>query len=277
MQAKHSPVFQIFESQHLQAKELFLSLGKQIKSKKAIELATKMDFLEVYAELLNKIHFDVKDLNFELFSQFKNLQKSLHKIHHFKLVEKSLNERELAYDITYGSYRKNLTEYKKDLYTKAFDLIVGSPLKSWDDFFDKANKYSQNIKPLAINTAINQVIEEELEYFTMDSKGAMDTKLLKDTFIGLRILVMLENMRIHLGFNPIFVPKIHAEIEELKNNLKPWYVNHLNYQSLSYFASEREDLSKKYMDWLKDLKAEKKILTALSEKRARKLFEKILG
>jgi hypothetical protein len=277
MLPKFSPVFQIFESQHQQAKELFLSLGKQIKSKKAIELATKLDFLEVYSDLLNKIHFEVKGLNFDLFSQFKSLQKSLHKIHHFKLVEKSLDERELTQNITYGSYRKHLDEYKKDLYTQAFDLIVGSPLKNWDDLFEKAKQYSQAIKPLSINTAINQIIEEELDYFAMDSKGPMDTKLLKDTFIGLRILVMLENMRVHLGFNPIFVPKVHLEIEELKNNLKPWYVNHLNYQSLTYFASDKDDLSKKYMDWLKDLKAEKKVLSALSEKRAQKLFEKILG
>ena len=129
MQAKVSPVFQLFESQHQEAKALFLVLGKQIKSKKAIELLGKMDFLELYADLMAKVHFQVEGLNFDIFKDFKEMKKILRKIHHFKLAEKSLNDRELKLGIKYNGYRIHLDKYKKQLYTEAFDLMVGSTLK----------------------------------------------------------------------------------------------------------------------------------------------------
>ncbi|MEB2775982.1 hypothetical protein SYJ56_11735 [Algoriphagus sp. D3-2-R+10] len=277
MQAKVSPVFQLFESQHQEAKALFLVLGKQIKSKKAIELLGKMEFLELYADLMAKVHFDIEGLNFNIFSDFKLMKRSLRKIHHFKLAEKSLNHREQELGIKFNSYRIHLDKYKKKIYTEAFDLMVGSTLKSWDDFHNKALKASRGIKPLTINTAVNQIIQEELEFFALDHKGAMDSKALKDTFEGLRTIIMLENTLIHLGFNSIFVTGIHGEIEALKNNLKPWYSNHLSLQSLTHFLGTKQEVSKKYLDWAKELKTEKKILSAQAEKQAHQLFDKILG
>lgn len=277
MQAKVSPVFQLFESQHQEAKTLFLALGKQIKSKKAIELLGKMDFLELYAELMAKVHFEVEGLNFDIFKDFKAMKKSLRKIHHFKLAEKTLDDREAKLGIKFNSYRMHLDKHKKKLYTDAFDLIVGSTLKSWDDFHDKALKVSQGIKPLTINTAVHQLIQEELEFFQLDKKGTMDSKALKDTFEGLRTIIILENTLIHLGFNSIFVSGIHEEIETLKNNLKPWYSNQLSLQSLTHFLSAKETASKKYLDWLKELKEQKISLASQAEKQAHQLFDKILG
>ena len=52
-----SPVFQLFSHQHQLAKALFLELGKEIKSSKAIALLEQLEFLELYSELLEKIHF----------------------------------------------------------------------------------------------------------------------------------------------------------------------------------------------------------------------------
>lgn len=277
MQAKVSPVFQLFETQHQEAKALFLVLGKQIKSKKAIELLGKMDFLELYADLMAKVHFDIEGLNFNIFSDFKQMKRSLRKIHHFKLAEKSLNAREQELGIKYGGYRIHLDKYKKKLYTDAFDLIVGSTLKSWDEFHQKAQTASRGIKPLAIHTAVNQIIQDELEFFNLDHKGAMDSKALKDTFEGLRTIIMLENMLIQMGFNSIFITGIHQEIEVLKNNLKPWYSNHLSLQSLTHFLGAKADVSKKYLDWAKELKTEKKLLSAQAESQAHQLFDKILG
>ncbi|SFA99775.1 hypothetical protein [Algoriphagus aquimarinus] len=277
MQAKVSPVFQLFESQHQEAKALFLALGKQIKSKKAIELLGKMEFLELYADLMAKVHFEIEGLNFNIFSDFKEMKRSLRKIHHFKLAEKSLNDREEELGFKYGGYRIHLDKYKKKLYTDAFDLIVGSTLKSWDEFHQKAMTASRGIKPLAIHTAVNQIIQEELEFFNQDHKGAMDSKALKDTFEGLRTIIMLENTLIQMGFNSIFITGIHEEIGILKNNLKPWYSNHLSLQSLTHFLGTKQEVSKKYLDWVKELKAEKKILSSQAEKQAHQLFDKILG
>lgn len=277
MQVTISPVFQLFHNQHVEAKELFLSLGKQIKSKKAVELSAKMDFLELYAELMAKVHFEVQGLNFDIYAGFSPLQKILHKVHHFKLAEKSLDEREQKLEIKYNSYRAQMDKFKKSLYNQAFDLIVGSTLKSWDEFHEKALKASAGLKPLTINTAINQIIQDELEYFQLNKRGKMDSKSLKDTFDGLRTIIMLENMLIHLGFNPIFVASIHQEIEALKDHLNPWYSNQLSLQSLTHFLSDKPDAGKKYLDWLKELKQNKTRLSEEAGLRAQTLFGKILS
>ncbi|PZX53452.1 hypothetical protein LV84_03176 [Algoriphagus ratkowskyi] len=277
MQAKVSPVFQLFELQHQEAKAIFLTLGKQIKSKKAIELLGKMEFLELYADLMAKVHFEIEGLNFDIFKDFKDLKRSLRKIHHFKLAEKSLNDRELKLGVKFNGYRIHLDKYKKQLYTEAFDLIVGSTLKSWENFHDKAKNASRGIKPLGINTAVNQIIQEELDFFQLDKKGAMDSKALKDTFEGLRTIIMLENLLIHLGFNSIFISTIHQDIAELKDNLKPWYSNQLSLQSLTHFLRDKPEAGKKYLDWLKELKEHKTSLASQAEKQALLLFEKILG
>lgn len=277
MQAKVSPVFQLFESQHQEAKAIFLILGKQIKSKKAIELLGKMEFLELYADLMAKVHFEVEGLNFDIFKDFKDMKKSLRKIHHFKLAEKSLNDREQRLGIKFNGYRTHLDKYKKQLYTEAFDLMVGSTLKSWDDLYEKALQASKGIKPLAIHTGVNQIIQEELEFFHEDHKASLSSKALKDTFEGLRSIIMLENTLIHLGFNPIFVSAIHDEISTLKDNLKPWYSTQLSLQSLTHFLRDKPEAGKKYLDWLKELKEQKTSLASQAEKQAHQLFDKILG
>ncbi|WP_297335091.1 hypothetical protein [Algoriphagus sp.] len=276
MQRKTSPIFQAFEQQHRQAKELFLALGKQIKSKKSLELYTKLSFLELYSDLMAKIHFEKEGLQFDFFSPFKPLQKNLRKIHHLKLVEQGIRARIQTTGESYNSYASYLEKEKKGLYTETFDLIIGSSLKDWDELLHKSLLGSKNIKPLTVNTAINQLIQEELEFFQLDKSNGLDSKALKDIFEGLRKIIMLENLLIHLGFNSIFVDQIHGEISELKEKLKPWYSNHLELQSLTYFLSDKEQVSKKYVDWVKDLKQKKKSLSSQVEKQALALFQKIL-
>ncbi|MGM0944456.1 MAG: hypothetical protein ACQEW9_04670 [Bacteroidota bacterium] len=276
MQRKTSPIFQAFEQQHREAKELFLALGKQIKSKKSIELYTKLSFLELYSDLMAKIHFEKEGLQFDFFTPFKPLQKNLRKVHHLKLVQRGILGRMTQTGETFNSYSSYLEKEKKGLYTETFDQIIGSPLKDWDEFLLKSLQSSNNIKPLTINTAINQLIQEELEYFQLDKRNGFDSKGLKDIFEGLRKIIMLENLLIHLGFNSIFVEKIHQEIEQLKEKLKPWYANHLELQSLTYFLSDKENVSKKYIDWVKDLRDKKKSLSSQVEKQALSLFQKIL-
>jgi hypothetical protein len=276
MQAKTSPVYQIFEQQHEEAKTLFLELGKQIKSKKAIALQLKMEFLELYTDLMAKIHFENESLGMDLFSPFKPLKKSLRKTHHFKLVELTLKAREEKIALKYESYREYLDTQKRKIQKEAFDLVVGSSLKTWDDFQKKSLQSSRGIKPLMINTAINQLVQEELEYLHRDLKSPLESRGFRDLFESLRKIIMLENLLIQLGFNPIFVSQIHQDIALLKDNLKPWYSNHLSFQTLSAFLGEKEEISKKYMDWIKELKEEKKSLSSEIEKQAFELLGKVL-
>lgn len=276
MQTKVSPIFQVFDQQHSEAKVVFLALGKQIKSKKAIELLGKMEFLQLYCNLLGKIHFDKEGLNFDIFSPFKKLEKNLRKIHHFILVDKNFQEYEKSTKLTFNSYHQFMDKQKKKLYNESFDLVVGSTLKSWDELYNAAHKSSQGLKPLAISSAINQIISEELEFIHLDLKASLDSKALKEIFDALRTIIMLENLLIHLGFNPIFVASIHEEIKQLKDSLKPWYSNQLALQSLTHFVAEKENVSKKYLDWINELKIQKKTLSTLAEKQAHQLFDKIL-
>ncbi len=277
MRGSLSPVFQAFEQQFFEAKDLFLVLGKQIKSKKAIALSGKMIFLESYAELLAKVHYQQEGLEFDIFSDFIKFKKNLQKIHHFKLVEKRLLEQEMQTGLTFGGFREFLEKHKKQLYIQTFDMVVSSTLKSWEDFYLKSEKASRGIKPLMITTAINQIVQEELEYFGIDAKGKMDSTVLKDIFEGLRKIIIFENLLIHLGFRSIFIASIHLEIEELKNNLKPWYSNHLTLQSLTSYLAEQQEVSKKYLKWAKELKEEHKALSLQTEKQAKTLFQKILA
>lgn len=276
MQTKVSPIFQVFERQHSDAKGLFLALGKQIKSKKAIELLAKMEFMELYCNLLGKIHFEKESLKFDIFSPFKKFQKNLRKIHHFKLVERNILDREKKTKQTFNSYHLYLDKQKKKLYNESFDLVVGSTLKSWDELYQNAQQASKGLKPLAISSAINQIIQEELDFIKLDLKASLDSKALKEIFDALKTIIMLENLLIHLGFNPIFVPSIHEEINLLKNSLKPWYSNQLSLQSLTHFLAEKENASKKYLDWTNELKVQKKLLSSQAEKQAHLLFDKLV-
>ncbi|MFN3997034.1 hypothetical protein [Algoriphagus sp.] len=276
MPVRTSPVFQIFELQHQEAKTLFLALGKQVKSKKAIELQTKLEFLELFVDLMEKVHFQNLSLGNDIFSPFKDLKRSLRKTHHLKLVERNLRSREEKTELLYDSYREYLMVQKRKIQKEAFDLVVGSPLKTWDDFSEKAHQTSRGIKPLTINTAINQLVQEELESIHRELKTPMSSQGFRDLFESLRKIIMLENLLIQLGFNPIFVSAIHEEISQLKENLKPWYSNHLAFQTLSGFLAEKTSISKKYMEWIKELKVEKKSLSSEIEKQAFSLLNKVL-
>lgn len=276
MPVKTSPVFQIFEQQHQEAKTLFLSLGKQVKSKKAIGLQLKLEFLELYADLMEKIHFENQTLGNDLFLPFKSLKKSLRKTHHLKLVEQNFKMREEKTGLFFNSYGEYLLVQKREIQKEAFDLLVGSTLRIWDDFSEKAQQTSRGLKPLTINTAINQLVQEELELLHRELKSPIHSQGFRDLFESLRKIIMLENLLIQLGFNPIFVNSIHDEMGQLKENLKPWYSNHLAFQTLSGFLAEKASISKKYMDWIKELKEEKKGLSSEIEKQAFPLLNKVL-
>ncbi len=276
MQVKTSPVFQLFEQQHQEAKGLFLDLGKQIKAKKAIELLSKIEFLELYADLMSKIHSAENGNEKENRSPFSSLKKSLRKIHHLKLVERIIKRKSMESDQTFESFKSYLELEKRKIQKEAFDLAVGSSLRSWENFLDQTKSASKGLKPLMISTAIHQLINEELNVLNQEMKSPLSTSAFRDLFESLRKIIMLENFLIHLGFNPIFVSQIHGEIQTLKENLKPWYANHLSFQALTQFLSEKESPSKKYIEWLKELKLEKKSLSSEIEKQAFELMGKVL-
>jgi hypothetical protein len=276
MIGKLSPVFRLFAQQYAEAKEAFLALGKKYRGKKAVELEQRLIFLEIYTDLLSRIYFEEEKLQFKLFSPFKKIFKGLKKTKHLKFIMRQLDDIEEKNNLSFNSYRKQLENEKAILYTEVYDQIVATPLKVWEQLFEEVHQYSKGLKPLMINTSTTQIINEELEFFNLDNKEKLNSGALKDIYEGLRVITALENLRIESGFNSIFVQEVHDRMAELQRSLNDWYQNHLFLQHLTGYLADREHISKKYLELLSQLQANKKTYTQKVESQCKQLFERIL-
>ncbi|MCR9013670.1 hypothetical protein [Aquiflexum gelatinilyticum] len=276
MQGKVSPIFRLFTQQFEDAKSAFLSLSKRYRGKKSMELEQKLIFLEIYVDFLSRIHFKEENLKFQLFSPFKKIFKGLKKTKHLKMIMKQVESVKMRDNVVFNSYTKALESEKNKVYAEVYDLIVSTPLQIWDELYNEVYQYSRGLKPLMVNTSTTQIISEELEFFNLDNKTKLDTKALKDIYEGIRVIIALENLRIESGFNSIFVKEVHVRMSELQKDLLVWYQNQLFLQHLTGFLTDKEDISKKYIDLLASLQQNKKINTAKVETKCRELFERIL-
>lgn len=276
MKGKVSPIFTLFQQQFEAAKSAFDSLSKQYRGKKALELENKLIFLEIYIDLLSKIHFEEEQLKFRLFSPFKKIFKGLKKTKHIKMIMAQTEALKLKDNPAFSTYLKSLETEKNNLYNEVYDLIISSPLKIWETIYVDAHNYSKGIKPLMINTATTQIINEELSFFQVDNNGKLDSKVLKDIYEGIRVITALENLRIESGFNPIFVQEVHDYMSDLQKTMLKWYENHLFIQHLVAFLTDKEDVSKKYLDLLSSLQTNRKTQIKQIENQCGALFERIL-
>ncbi|MBD8487874.1 hypothetical protein IFO69_03835 [Echinicola sp. CAU 1574] len=273
-----SPIFQLFDQQYTLAKKLFYSLTKLFKSKKAIELEEKLIFLEIYIDLLSRIHFNEKKLKFQLFGPYKELFKSLKKVLHIKLIQEALVAESIKVQTNFSSYERELLRDKKNIYTEAYDVIMATPLNIWEELYREAFEHSKNLRPLMINTSTIQIINEELEFFKFDSEKKLEAKEIKDIYEGLQEIITLENVRIVSGLNATFTELVHKHMNNLSQLLYKWYQNHLFLQHLTYTLSIKEELpSKKYQALINSLKSNKKKLTTKVVSQCQHLFSDILG
>jgi hypothetical protein len=276
MKGKVSPIFALFQQQFEAAKSAFDVLSKQYRGKKALELENKLIFLEIYIDLLSKIHFEEEQLKFRLFSPFKKIFKGLKKTKHIKMIMAQTEALKLKENPAFHAYLKSLETEKNQLYNEVYDLIISSPLQIWETLYHEAHHYSKGIKPLMINTATTQIINEELSFFQVDNNGKLDSKVLKDIYEGIRVITALENLRIESGFNPIFVQEVHERMSELQKTMLKWYENHLFIQHLVAFLTDKEEVSKKYLDLLSSLQGNRKNHIKQIEDQCAALFERIL-
>jgi len=276
MQGKMPPIFRLFTQQFDDAKSAFLSLSKRYRGKKSGELEQKLIFLEIYVDFLSRIHFKEENLKFQLFSPFKKIFKGVKKTKHIKMIMRQVESVKMRDNVVFDSYTKSLESEKNKHYAEVYDLIVSTPLQVWDELFDSVYAYSKSLKPLMINTSTTQIINEELEFFNLDNKSKLDTKALKDIYEGIRVIIALENLRIESGFNSIFVKEVHDRMSELQKDLLVWYENQLFLLHLTGFLTDKENISKKYIDLLASLNQNKKSRTAKVEAKCRELFDRIL-
>lgn len=276
MQGKTSPIFGLFQQHFEGAKSAYTSLSKQYRGKKAIELESRLIFLEIYIDLLSRIHFNESNLKFRLFSPFKKIFKGLKKTKHIKMIMNHVEAVKLKDNIVFTSYTKALENEKVKLYNEVYDLIVSAPLRVWEDLYQEAFNFSKGLKPLMINTATTQIINEELEFFNVENIQKLDTKSLKDIYEGIRVITALENLRIKSGFNPIFIQEVHERMSDLQKSMLLWYENHLFMQHLIGYLADKPDVSKKYLDLLSSLQINKKNHTKQVERMSKELFQRIL-
>lgn len=273
-----SPVFQSFDQQYTLAKRLFTDLTKLFRAKKAVELEEKLIFLEIYIELISRIHFNQEKLKFILFGPYKSLFRSLKKVLHIKLVIQALEEETATSGTSFNSYKKKLLKDRDLVYGNAYDEIFATPTHIWEELYKGAFEHSVQLKPLQISTATTQLINEELVFFKFDSEKQLEAKEIKDIYEGLQLIITLENIRMASGLNPTFTEIIHQYMNDLSRLLYQWYQNHLFLQHLTFSLSDAQDLpSKKYQTLLKKLKSNKKKLTAKAVSQCQHLFSDILG
>lgn len=278
MQNRLSPIFQLFDQQYTLAQKSFNALGKQFKSKKAIDLEEKLIFLEIYIDLLSRIRFDEKKLKFQLFGPFKGIFKSLKKVLHIKLIQQAYAEVSGQGKSHFSSYESYLEKDKKDIYTASFETILATPLEIWEDLYREAYNHSKDLKSLMINTATTQIINEELEYFKFDSEKKLGPKEIKDIYEGLQVIIALENFRMVAGLNATFTAIIHQKMNDLSHLLYSWYQNHLFLQHLTFFLADKDELpNKKYIDLIDHIKNDKKKLTNTVVSQCNYLFTKVLA
>jgi hypothetical protein len=276
MEGKLSSIFQLFDQQFEEAKSLFISLGKQFRSKKAVELEQRLIFLEIYLDLLSRIHFQEDKLNFRLFGPLNKIFKNLKKVKHIKMVKNQLIFMQEKFQLEFESYSKALVAEKNTIDAEVYDLILSTPFEVWENLYAEAYRYSKGLKPLMINTATTQIINDELVFFNMEHRSRLDSKALKDIYEGLRVITALENLRITSGFNSIFIEDVHDNMQQLQKSLFEWYENHLLMQHLTSFLTDKEKVAKKYLDLLGHLQIQKKNFKLKVEEQCQFLFERIL-
>jgi len=270
---KVSPLFQLFEKQYREARSLTDALGKSFRSKKALELEEKLIFVDVYLHILNKIHFKEERLKFESFSEFRILLKALKRVHHYKLVSRTFDEEKGK--VAYSLYEAFLIAEKRDLYKDVFELIISRSPDIWESLYATAYGYSRGIKPLTVETATRKLIDEEVEYMHIGEKGTLESQNMRDIKEGLQVITLVENIKIAVGLSPVFTTDVHENMSQLLKVLGKWNQTSLFAQHLNYFLSENEEVSNKYLELAKRMKAKKKRLALEVTSLWNKLFPKM--
>ncbi|GAB2997340.1 hypothetical protein [uncultured Cyclobacterium sp.] len=276
MEASTLPlVLHVFDKHYDAGKVLFEELSKKMRSKKATELETHLDFFSVYIQLLERVHFNKKKKIGKIFSPFKPLQKDLRKVKHIRLIQEGFvgHMKEKG---EYPDYEKLISSDKDRVYTEVYELILSIPLHQWETLYRDIYKFSQGMSILNINTAINQIINEEIDFFHFGTKTRLDAQTISEIYKGLKKVTVLEKIRLSIGLNAVFTHVVHKEIDILSKKMDDWYKNQLFLQHLGNHLGKKEDVSKKYQPVLTLLQKSHKESTNAIDARCQQLFTNML-
>lgn len=276
MESTLSLILHVFDKHYDVGKGLFEDLSKKIKSKKSIALEDELFFISVFIQLLERAHFNKKQVIGQIFTPFKELHKNLRKVKHIRFIQDGFIKYMEANRQYYTDYEKLIASDKNRLYTSVYELLLSIPLQHWENLYRNILKNSKGMSVLMINTAINQIINEEIECFYFDSKARLDPQSISDIYKGLKKVTVLEKMRLSIGLNSIFTHEVHQQIAVLSTEMEDWHKNQLLLQHLGIHLGKKEEINKKYQSVLVLLQKNHKELTRNIESRCQHLFTKML-
>jgi hypothetical protein len=269
-------ILHVFDKHYDVGKELFEDLSKKIKSKKAIALEEEFFFIITYIQLLERAHFNKKRVIGRIFIPFKELYKDLGKVKHIRFIQDGYIKYMEANSTFYTDYEKLIASDKNRLYTGVYELILSIPLQHWENLYRNIWENSKGMSVLSINTAINQIINEEIEFFYFDTKARLNPQTISDIYKGLKKVTALEKIRLNIGLNSIFTHEVHQQINILSTEMEDWHKNQLLLQHLGNHLGKKEEISKKYQSVLMILQKNHKKLTKNIDNRCQHLFTEML-
>ncbi|WP_154855711.1 hypothetical protein [Cyclobacterium xiamenense] len=269
-------IMQVFDRHFDAGKAVFGELSKKIKSRKALNLYGELFFFRVFLQVLEKVHFSNKQEVSRVFAPFKELNKNLRKVQHIRMIADGFDTYLGNKPQDFADYEKELAQNKKEVYSQVYEIILSIPLKDWEALYAAVRDFSEGMTVLTINTAITQIINEEIDFFYFDTKSRLDPQTIHEIAGGLEKVTVLEKIRLSIGLNSIFTDKVHEQIAELTQQLEPWHRNQLLLQHLGCYLGQKERVSKKYQLVLTQIQKDHQGMTQSITERCKLLFTKML-
>ncbi|MFO7823631.1 MAG: hypothetical protein R6V72_06805 [Cyclobacterium sp.] len=276
MESTLPQIMQVFDKYYDAGKAVFGELSKKIKSKKALELEDQLFFLRLFLLVLDRAHFTEKKRVDLAFGPFKELYKNLRKVQHIHMIQEGFDLHFGGNKGLYADYGKVISGDKKRIYTHVYEIILSIPPQDWENLYHDVAHYSRGMSVLTLNTAITQIINEEIDFFYFDAKTRLDPQTIHEIFKGLKKVTFLEKIRLNIGLNTIFTPLVHEQIMVLESEMVTWHKNQLLLQHLGNYLGNKEKVSKKYHSVLTQVQKMHKGLTQKIEDRCRQLFINML-
>ncbi|WP_375585323.1 hypothetical protein [Cyclobacterium xiamenense] len=269
-------IMQVFDRHFDAGKSVFRELSKKIKSRKALELYEELFFFQVFLQVLEKVHFSNTHEVSRIFSPFRALYKNLRKVQHVRMITDGFDAYLAKNSLDYTDYEKQLAQNKKELYGQVYEIILSVQLKDWESLYTEVRHFSEGMTVLNINTAITQLINEEIDFFYFGTKSRLDPQTIHEIAEGLKKVTVLEKIRLSIGLNSIFTDKVHEQTSELAQEMGSWHRNQLLLQHLGSYLGEKERVSKKYQSALTQIQKDHLRMTQNITDRCKLLFTKML-
>ncbi|SHN28520.1 hypothetical protein SAMN04488057_11672 [Cyclobacterium lianum] len=276
MESTSPQIMQVFDRYYAAGKKIYGEISKKIRSGKALQLEDQLFFLRLFLLVLDRARFGEKEQLILSFRPFKELYKQLRKVQHIKMIKE-------GYDSYFGHEKSLFSEYgkaiaadKKSIYTHVYEIILSISPQDWENLYQEVYRQSRGLSILTVNTAITQIINEELEYFYFDSKTKLDPQSIHDIYKGIKKVIFLEKIRLNIGLNTIFTPQVHEQVMGLENKMAAWHRNQLLLQHLGNYLAKKEKVSKKFQPVITKLQQSHKGQTQIIADRCRRLFVKML-